>query len=65
MTYRLNALLSSVNLAPILGGLQWKVFALDFFQRCRLLCTSLIGLSHILHDVQLTPDINMSYPSVF
>ena len=34
MTYCLEALVSTVILAPILGGLQWKIFALDFFQRC-------------------------------
>ena len=34
MTYRLKALASTVILAPILGGLQWKIFNLDFFQRC-------------------------------
>ena len=34
MTYRLKALVSTVILAPILGRLQWKIFALDFFQRC-------------------------------
>ena len=34
MTYRLKALVSTVILAPILGGLQLKIFALDFFQRC-------------------------------
>ena len=34
MTYCLKALVSTVVLAPILGGLQWKIFALDFFQRC-------------------------------
>ena len=34
MTYHLKALVSTVILAPILGGLQLKIFALDFFQRC-------------------------------
>ena len=34
MTYRLKALVSTIILAPILGGIQWKIFALDFFQRC-------------------------------
>ena len=34
MTYRLKALVSTVIMAPILGGLRWKIFALDFFQRC-------------------------------
>ena len=34
MTYRLKALVSTVILSPILGGLQLKIFALDFFQRC-------------------------------
>ena len=33
MTYRMKALISTVILAPILGGLQWKMFALDFCQR--------------------------------
>ena len=30
MTYHLKALI----LAPKLGGLQWKMFGLDFFQHC-------------------------------
>ena len=34
ITYRLNALVNTVILAPILGKLQWKIFALDIFQRC-------------------------------
>ena len=34
MTYRLKALVSTDILAPILGGLQWKICALHFFQRC-------------------------------
>ena len=34
MTYNLKALVSTVILAPILGGLRWQIFALDFFQRC-------------------------------
>ena len=34
MTYRLKVLISTVILAPILGGLQGKMFALDLCQRC-------------------------------
>ena len=30
MTYHLKALVSTVILLPILEGLQWKIFALDF-----------------------------------
>ena len=35
ITYRLKALVSTVILAPILGGLQLKILALDFFSMLR------------------------------
>ena len=50
---------STVILAPILGGLQCKIFALDFFKAAGLLCTSMSGLSHICSEQRQVAEISI------